>query len=94
MLSSDVMMNIIEICMLVVRDVLSAPAMDHNLIPPFSMREAGINVIDDSSVYFPNKNLRKRLKLCCAFSYFLSTNPSIDILNESDQVLSPTHDSP
>ena len=34
----------IENYILVVRDTLSVPNMDHNLIPSFSMREAGINV--------------------------------------------------
>ena len=39
MLSSDMMMNMLERCVLVVRGVLSVPATDYNLILPFSMRE-------------------------------------------------------
>ena len=30
--------------LLIVRNALSVPAMDHNLIPPFIVREAGIDI--------------------------------------------------
>ena len=33
-----------ETYLLIVRNALSVPAMDHNLIPPFIMREAGVDV--------------------------------------------------
>ena len=72
-----------EIFTLIVRDYISAPAMDQNLIPPFSMREVGFNVrtvpkfqvedssIDDHSSCFPEESLRTLLTLCGLFSYFL-----------------------
>ena len=82
--------------MLIVRDTLSVPAIDHNLIPPFVIREAGINMrttpkfqvedpsFDDHSACFPKENLRALLKFHGALSYFTSTTPSIDMLNESN----------
>ena len=33
-----------EKCMIIVRDALSVLAIDHNSIPPFAMRETGINM--------------------------------------------------
>ena len=64
-----------ETCMLIVRDALSVPAMDYNLIPSFIMRKVGVNVRtvlkfqveapsnDDHSVHFPEYNLITLLKL-------------------------------
>ena len=43
--------------MIIIRDTLSVTSMDHNVIPQFAMREAGINVkntpkfqVNDSSI--------------------------------------------
>ena len=60
---------------LVIRNALHVPSMDHNLIPPFMMREAGIEVHDtpkiqvlnpteeDHSIYFPETRFRIPLSL-------------------------------
>ena len=74
--------NARESYMLMTRDAFSTLSMDHNLIPPFSMREAGINVrtapklqvedtsIDNRSAHFPEENLKTPLKLHSFFAYF------------------------
>ena len=92
--------------MLTLRDNLSVPSMDHNLIPPFLTRKVEINVrtttnfqiedssIDDHSEYFPKESLRTRLKLNDMFSYFPSTKLSVCMLNESDQELLLKPDGP
>ena len=91
--------------MFIVREDLSVPNMDHNRIPPFLMIEDGINVsttpkfqvedpsVDNNSVQFSKCNLRVPLKFHVVFSYFPSTKPSIEILNESNRALSLTPDS-
>ena len=65
---------------LIVRNALSVPAMEHNLIPPFIMQEAGIRVNDtpkiqvhdpteeDHSLIFPSDNVRIPLSLWGVFS--------------------------
>eukprot|EP00957_Ditylum_brightwellii_P110461 8424306-Ditylum_brightwellii.AAC.1 len=64
--------------------------MDHNLIPPFMLREAGITLnerpkihkenhtVDDHVITFPNLGLRIPMGLWGAFSYFLTSMPSIE----------------
>ena len=68
--------------LLVIRNALYVPEMMNHLIPPFIMREAGINVhdtpkihlddpgISDHSIEFPETNLRIPLSLNGMFSYF------------------------
>ena len=85
-----------EICILIVRDNISAPAMYHKLTPPFSVRNSGGNVrtvpkfqvedhsIEDDSTCFSKVNLRSPLKFHGTLSYFLSKKYSIDMLNESE----------
>ena len=77
---------------MVIRNALSVPAMEHNLIPPFIMREAGIQVNevpkiqvedpteDDHSILFPVDNIRIPLSLWGIFSYFVSRMPTRDEL--------------
>lgn len=66
----------------VVRQGLYVSTMDHNLVPPFIMREAGLTVndtakqhredpsIEDHSIFCPNTELRIPLRLDGIFSYF------------------------
>jgi hypothetical protein len=71
-----------ETYLLVVRNALHVPAMHHNLIPPFIMREAGLVVndvpkihvdepsVEDHSIFDQESGLRIPLKLDGVFSYF------------------------
>ena len=77
-----------ETYFLVFKNALYVPSMDHNLIPPFIMREAGVVVNDvpkihcdpprndDHCIIFKDANLRIPLKLDGVFSYFESTTPT------------------
>ena len=68
--------------------MLYVPKIENNLIPPFILREAGIEVNDalkiqvdnptekDHSIYFKNGNLRIPLNLHGIFSYFRTKRPS------------------
>lgn len=72
---------------LVVRNALYVPSMHNNLIPPFVMREAGVEVsevpkihvhdptVEDHSIYFKDQDLRIPLSLWGIFSYFPSRKP-------------------
>lgn len=83
---------------LVVRNVLYVPSMQHNLIPPFMIREAGIIIHDtskiqlddplvvDHSIYFPAGEFRIPLSLWGVFSYFPTSKPSVETLNACDEV--------
>ena len=95
-----------ETYLLIVRNALSVPAMDHNLIPPLIMREVGVDVKcapkiqcknpeeEDHSVYFKEEELRIPLKLYGVFSYFPSSKPSNELLNDCTKVLLLTSDGP
>ena len=84
---------------LIIRNALHVPSMDHNLIPPFVMREAGIEVnempkihakdatTEHHSIYFQEQNLRIPLALWGIFSYFPSRKPSNEDLRDFDFVL-------
>ena len=68
--------------LLVVRNALCVPSMDHNLIPPFIMREAGLVVnetpkihcdnptVEDHSIFDEESGLRIPLSLNGIFSAF------------------------
>ena len=68
--------------LLVMRNALYVPSMEHNLVPPFVMREAGLTVndtakihveeptVEDHSIYDEATKLRIPLKLDGVFSYF------------------------
>ena len=91
--------------LLVARNVLYIPSMDHNLIPPFILREAGIKVnetpkihsenpsIDDHCLYFEEEKLRIPLSLMGIFSYFVTRKPVEDDLDNSELIYL-TPDSP
>ena len=84
---------------LIARNVLYVPSMAHNLIPPFILREAGIEVNDTAkihvtdptteahSVFFPTAKLRIPLSLHGIFSYFPTRNPTIQDLQESEKIV-------
>ena len=73
---------------LVIRNALHVPSMQHNLIPPFMMREAGVTVFDipkiqvndpsdkDHSIYFPETKFRIPMSLWGVFSYFPTSKPT------------------
>ena len=83
---------------LVVRDALHVPSMKNNLIPPFVLREAGVQVNDvpkiqlsdptesDHSLYFPEGELRIPLSLWGVFSYFPTAKPSAETCNATDEI--------
>jgi hypothetical protein len=84
---------------LVIRNALSVPSLKHNLIPPFMMREAGVQVADtpkiqeedptksSHSIYFRGADLRIPLALWGIFSYFPTTKPLEKTLEECEDVL-------
>ena len=76
--------------------------MEHNIIPPFILREAGLDVhdipkiqvkepsIEDHSIYFPADDVRITLSLNGIFSYFPSRAPTRLELDHSEVlVLTP-----
>ena len=83
----------------IIRNALHVPSMDHNLIPPFVMREAGIDVNDmpkihvkeatteHHSIYFSEHDLRVPLALWGIFSYFPSRKPSNNDLRDCEFIL-------
>ena len=83
---------------LVIRNALHVPSMRNNLIPPFIMREAGIQLRDtpkiqvsnpsedDHSLYFPGDGFRIPLSLWGVFSYFPSSKPTASMLEHSDEI--------
>jgi hypothetical protein len=87
---------------LLVRNALHAPSMDHNLIPPFMLREAGITVnetpkihkknptADDHAITFSNSGLRIPLGLWGVFSYFPTSMTSTEEVNTSKNVYTLT----
>ena len=82
--------------LLVVRNALYVPSMNHHLIPPFVMREAGVVVnevpkfqvgpegrsIEDHSLCFKESKLRIHMKLDGIFSFFQARKPSNPELEE------------
>ena len=89
---------------LIIRNALHVISMENNLIPPFIIREAGIELndtpkiqIDDPdveyhSVYFKETKFRIPLSLWGTFSNFSSTKTIVEFLNECEKihVLRPT----
>ena len=82
--------------LLIVRNGLYLPHLDHNLIPPFILSEAGLEVnpipkihskdptVHDHSIYFPDADVRIPLKLNGIFSYFHSRAPTNDEIEGSN----------
>ena len=72
----------LETYLLIIKNALHVPSMDHNLIPPFIMEEAGLDVdakakihskdlsVSNHSIFDPETNLRIPLKLRGIFSCF------------------------
>ena len=88
---------------LVLRNALYVPSMDHNLIPPFMLREMGVTVndvpkihkedptVDDHAITFAEMGFRIPLSLWGIFSYFPTSKPTHDdLLNPNEvYILSP-----
>ena len=86
-----------ETSILIVRNALHIPSMEHNLIPPFIMRAGGVIVNDtakihcadpttnDHCILFPTSDLRIPLQLHGIFSYFHSRLPTITELYDCDK---------
>ena len=89
---------------LIIRNALYVPSMDNHLIPPFIMREAGIQVnevpkihqddvdVSDHSIYFSETDFRMPLSLTGVFSYLPVSTPSVETLNSCEDIylLTPT----
>ena len=87
-----------ETYILIIRNALHIPSMNHNLLPPFILRQGGIIVndtakihcsdpsIDDHCILFPNSELRIPLKLNGIFSYFNSRKPLPSELHGKDKL--------
>ena len=89
---------------LVIRNALSVPSMHNNLMPPFVLREAGIQVKDvpkihvtapteeDHSIMFKETGFRIPMSLWGTFSYFPTSKPTNKTLQEPPDVyvLTPT----
>ena len=93
-----------KIKILIIRRGLYVPSMTHNLLPPFMLREAGININevpkihvtspteDHHAITFQETNFQIPLSLHGTFSYFPTSKPSIQELEEPEDVyvLTPT----
>ena len=83
---------------LVVRNALYVPSMKNNLIPPFIMREKGVQVKDtpkihisepdedEHAIVFPETKLRIPLQLWGVFSYFPSRMPTVEELQGAEDI--------
>lgn len=81
--------------LMVAEHVLSVPSMDHSLIPPFMLREAGVEVdttpksqalsptVETHSLHWPTAQLRVPLLLHGIFSYFPCRRPTREELSDS-----------
>ena len=87
-----------ETYILIIRNALHIETMQHNLIPPFIMREGGVQVndipkmhctdpdIDDHCISFKDTELRIPLQLKGIFSYFNTRKPLPSELYDKDKV--------
>ena len=87
-----------ETYILIVRNALHINSMNHHLIPPFIMREAGLIVndipkmhcanpsIDDHCISFKDTDLRIPLQLNGIFSFFNTRKPLPSELHDKDKV--------
>ena len=92
---------------LIVRNALYVKDMEHNLVPPFILREAGLDVkttpkvqckyptVENHSIYSKEHDLRIPLKLSGIFSYFITRRPHMDEISnlDADDVVLLTPDS-
>ena len=93
---------------LIIRNALHLPSMVNNLIPPFMLREVGIKVKDtpkihcddptvrDHAIEFPETGFKIPLMLWGVFSYFPTSEPTEEFLQETEKVymLTPNHWNP
>ena len=92
---------------MIATNVLHVPTMDHNLVPPFMLREAGVAVDDTPkihaedptarthSLYWPDAKVRVPLSLHGIFSSFKTRRPTKDELeDDSIEVVSLTPEGP
>ena len=93
-----------EVKILIIRRRLYVPSMTHNLLPPFMLREAGITINEGPKIHaispteehhaitFQKTNFRIPLSLHGTFSYFPTSKPRIQDLEEPEDVyvLTPT----
>ena len=93
-----------EVKILIIRRGLHVPSMTHNLLPPFMLREAGIQINDVPKIHvtspseehhaiiFQETNFRIPLTLHGTFSYFPTSKPTTQELEEPEDVyvLTPT----
>ena len=97
-----------KVYILVIRGALHVPSMKHNLLPPFMMREAGVEVRDtpkiqlgdpteeDHAITFPGTGFRIPLSLWGTFSYFPTSKPAqSDLVDPTDvYILTPSQWNP
>ena len=93
-----------EVKILIIRRGLYVPSMTHNLLPPFMLREAGIHINEVPKIHvtspteehhvitFQETNFQIPLTLHGTFSYFSTSKPSAQELEEPEDVhvLTPT----
>ena len=93
-----------EVKILIIRRGLHIPSMTHNLLPPFMLREAGIQINEVPKIHvtspteehhaiiFQETNFRIPLTLHGTFSYFPNSKPTTQELEEPEDVyiLTPT----
>ena len=87
-----------QMYILLARNALHIPSMDHNLLPPFIMRAGGVKVndvpkihcespeIEDHSISFEGTELLIPLQLDGIFSYFHTRTPTTKELHECEKV--------
>ena len=83
---------------LIIWNALHVPSMANNIIPPFMLREAGIKVNDtpkihcdnptvrDPAIKFPETGFKIPLLLWGVFSYFPTSKPTEEFLQETEEV--------
>jgi hypothetical protein len=83
---------------LIIRNALHIPYLDHNLVPPFILRAGGVIINDvpkihcpdpsvlDHCISFPDSDLKIPLQLFGTFSYFHSRKPETEELYSCDKV--------
>lgn len=89
--------------LLLIRNALSVPSMNHHLIPPFMMRLAGVEVdecakflskkpsVRNHSLYFPDEDVRIPMSIHNIFSYVPTRMPSTqDVEDLKDKQLELT----
>jgi hypothetical protein len=87
-----------RVYILLIRNALYVPSLDHNLLPPFMIREGGVIVKDtpkiqlddpsaeDHAITFSQTDFRIPLSLWGVFSFFRTTKPTEYDLVEPDEV--------